>query len=125
MNAIRQLYRNAGLVTEDGYVKVRDGLWVKLGPYEAQSWRNANNTATLPAREELNEIHLKFQELIQIQEICRLPSLKKILESRSPWVWSSTKCGSGDAWTQAMIYGNQDHFNKVYSLWVIPIRRSV
>jgi len=123
MNAIETLYRNAGLVTEDGYVKVRDGLWVASGPYQEQSWNSADKSI-LPTKEELNEIYLKLQELIQIQEICGLDSLIKILEEDFPWVWSSTEYGTYSAWGQRMSDGNQSHYGKGYAIWVVPIRRT-
>jgi len=123
MNAIRQLYINSGLVTEDGYVKVRDGLWVASGPYQEQSWNSADKSI-LPTKEELNEIYLKLQELIQIQEICGLDSLIKILEEDFPWVWSSTEYGTYSAWLQKMIDGTQYCYTKYGDNWVVPIRRT-
>jgi len=122
MNAIEQLYRNAGFVTEDGYIKVRDGLWVKSGPYQEQTWHDADKL-TLPTKEELNEIYLKLQELIQIREACGLESLQQILEDEYPWVWSSTEYNATNAWIQRMSDGNQNS-NTMYSgYWVVPIRR--
>jgi len=122
MNAIETLYRNADLVTKDGYVKVRDGLWVASRPYEKKSWRNADKS-TLPTKEELNEIYLKLQELIQIQECCGLDSLKQILDSDYYWVWSSTEYSTYFAWIQRMSAGNQTTTNKANDVWVVPIRR--
>jgi len=123
MNAIKQLYINSGLITEDGYVKVNDKLWVKSGPYKEQSWNKADKS-TLPTKEELNEIHLKLQELIQIQEACGLDSLRKILEEDYPWVWSSTEYFTNGAWFQRMIDGiqNVNYRGNVY--WAVPIRRT-
>ena len=121
MNAIYQLYLNTGLITEDGYVKVRDGLWVKSGPYKEQRW-NETDKSTLPTKDELNEIYLKLQELIQIQEACELPSLRQILDDSYPLVWSSTEYNSNYAWSQRMSDGNQ--FNdKFLDYWVVPTRR--
>ena len=122
MNAIETLYRNAGLVTEDGYVKVRDGLWVASGPYQEQSWNDADKSI-LPTKEELNEIYLNLQELIQIQEICGLDSLQQILEDTLPWVWSSTEYDTSSAWFQRMSDGSQSHLLKSRDNWVVPIRR--
>jgi len=124
MNAIKQLYINSGLITEDGYVKVNDKLWVKSGPYKEQSWNKADKS-TLPTKEELNEIHLKLQELIQIQEACGLDSLRKILEEDYPWAWSSTEYSTYNAWEQRMSDGNHDYFSKGYAIWVVPVRRSL
>jgi len=122
MNAIETLYRNAGLITKDGYIKVRDGLWVKPGPYQEQSWDY--DESTIPYKEELHEIYLKFQELIQIQEACGLDSLQQILEKDFPWVWSSTKYGSRSAWIQRMSDGIQNSYFKNCNYWVVPIRRN-
>jgi len=124
MNAIEQLYRNSGLVTEDGYIKIRDGLWVKSGPYQEQTWDGASDTASLPAREELREIYMKLQELIQIQEVCGLDSLRQILDSCCPWVWSSTEYNNGGAWVQKMIDSSQYCCSKISVYWIIPVRRS-
>jgi len=121
MNAIEQLYINAGFVTEDGYIKVNDKLWVKSEPYEKKSWLNADKSI-LPTKEELNEIHLKFQELILIQEACGLDSLRKILGTY-PWAWSSTECSAVIAWGQRMGDGSQDSGGKSYGLWIVPVRR--
>jgi len=125
MNAIETLYRNAGLVTEDGYVKVRDGLWIKSGPYQEQKWNDVDKTI-LPTKEELHEIYIKIQELIQIQEACGLDSLQQILEDEFPWIWSSTVSEyiTNDAWFQSMSYGDQNYNNKLIDNWVVPIRRS-
>jgi len=123
MNAIEQLYRNTGFVTEDGYIKLRDGLWVKSGPYKEQSW-NKTDKSILPTKEELNEIYLKLQELIQIQEICGLDSLIKILEENYPWVWSSTEYSTYNAWRQRMSDGTQIINAKSYAYLVVPIRRT-
>jgi len=123
MNAIEQLYRNAGLVTEDGYVKVRDGLWVASGPYQEQSW-NKTDKSILPTKEELNEIYLKLQELIQTQESCELESLQQILEDTLSWVWSSTEYGTVIAWVQRMSDGYQTSYCKYSDYWVVPIRRT-
>jgi len=134
MNAIEQLYINAGLVTEDGYVKVRDGLWVKSGPYERQSWNDADKSI-LPSKEELHEIYLKLQELIQIQECCGLDSLRQISEEKDPdndvftslgtvlscsWVGESLRY----IYTKDMIKGNEyGSYTNSSPSWVIPIRR--
>ena len=122
MNAIETLYRNAGFVTEDGYVKVRDGLWVKSGPYQEQTWNDADNSV-LPTKEELHEIYLKIQELTQIQESCGLDSLKQILDDDCPWVWSSTEYNANYAWLQSMSDGDQSGYVKTSGFWVVPIRR--
>jgi len=123
MNAIRQLYRNSGLITEDGYIKLRDGLWIKSGPYKEQTWNNADKS-TLPTKEELNEIYLKFQELIQIQESCGLHSVRQILDTSFTWAWSLTECSADYAWLQRMSNGSQSLNHKYYDGRVIPIRRS-
>jgi len=123
MNAIKKLYRNAGLITKDGYVKVRDGLWVKSGPYQEQSWHDTDKSI-LPTKEELNEIYLKIQELIQIQEACGLDSLRQILDDEYPWVWSSTEYNATSAWMQRMSDGNQSDNYKNVDNWVVPIRRT-
>jgi len=123
MNAVETLYRNAVLVSEDGYVKVRDRLWVESGPYKEQSWNNADKS-TLPTKEELNEIYLKFQELIQTQESCGLESLQQILEEDYSWVWSLTECSADYAWLQRMSNGSQSLNHMYYDGRVIPIRRS-
>ena len=122
MNAIETLYRNVGFITEDGYVKVRDGLWVKSGPYKRQSWNDADKSV-LPTKEELHEIYLKLQELIQTQECCGLPSLQQISKDRFPWVWSSTEYNAGNAWGQRMSDGFQNSSGKSNGSWVVPIRR--
>jgi len=122
MNAIEQLYRNSGLITEDGYIKVRDGLWVKSGPYQEQTWNDVDKS-TLPNKEELHEIYLKIQELIQIQEICGLKSLQQILKDGYTWIWSSTEYNANYAWTQRMSDGNQSNNSKNSDYWVVPIRR--
>jgi len=124
MNAIEQLYRNLGLVTEDGYVKVNDQLWVKSRPYNEHSWNQADKS-TLPTKEELNEIHLKFQEIIQIQESCELDSLKQILDHYCSWAWSSTEEDDFCAWEQRMIDGIQNDLDKDNFDWVVPVRRSL
>ena len=124
MNAIETLYRNLGLVTEDDYIKVRDGLWVKSGPYEKQSWHDADKSV-LPTKEELKEIYLKLQEIIKIQESCGLPSLRQILEEDYPWVWSSTEYSTYSAWSQRMSDGNQTSLFKAIDSWVIPVRMSL
>jgi len=123
VNAIEQLYRNAGLVTEDGYVKVRDGLWIASGPYQEQSWNKADKS-TLPTKEELKEIRPKLQDLILIQESCGLPSVRQILEEDHHWVWSSTEYNADFACVQRMSDGFQSNSIKNYANWVIPIRRS-
>ena len=123
MNAIEQLYRNSGLVTEDGYVKVRDGLWIKSGPYKRQSWDDADKSI-LPSKEELHEIYLKLQELIQTQESCGLPSLKQILDSPYLWIWSSTEYLTDFAWLQRMSDSTQYYTSKALNTWVVPIRRT-
>jgi len=123
MNAIKQLYRNSGLVKKDGYVKVRDNLWVKSGPYREQTWHKADKSI-LPTKEELHEIYIKIQELIQIQEICGLDSLQQILESEYPWIWSSTECGSHDTWVQRMSDGYRFGNGKSIGNWVVPVRRT-
>ena len=125
MNAIKKLYRNAGLVTKDGYVKVNDNLWVKTGLYEIQSWDDADKSI-LPTKAELNEIYLKIQELIQIQETCGLESLSQILDiDRHHWAWSSTERDGGTAWLQSLNYGGQTYGTKCSALWVVPIRRTL
>jgi len=123
VNAIEQLYRNAGLVTEDGYVKVNDKLWVKSGPYEKQSWYDADKSI-LPTKEELNEIYLRVQELIQIQESCGLESLQRILDTSFTWAWSSTEYNPYGAWLQRMSDGNQYYGLKTNDYWAVPIRRT-
>jgi len=122
MNAIRQLYRNAGLVTEDGYIKVNDKLWVASGRYEIKTWHDADKSI-LPTKEELNEIYLKFQELTQIQESCGLESLEQILYSRFSWVWSSTEYDTTNAWKQRISGGYQGFKPKDIDYWVVPVRR--
>jgi len=122
MNAIETLYRNAGLVTIDGYVKVNDKLWVKSGPYEVQSWHDVDKSI-LPTNKELNEIHLKFKELIQIQESCGLPSVKQILENTFHWVWGSTESNANISWLQRMSDGYQANPSETSSNWIVPIRR--
>jgi len=122
MNAIETLYRNVGFITEDGYVKVNDNLWVSSGPYQGQSWNKADKS-TLPTKEELHEIYLKFQELIQIQEICGLDSLRQILDEEYSWIWSSTEYNAGNAWGQRMSDGFQNSSGKSNGSWVVPIRR--
>jgi len=126
MDAIIKLYRNAGLITKDGYVKVNDKLWVKPGPYKEKSW-NKTDKSILPNKEELNEIYLKFQEIILIQEACGLDSLKQILEEDDrSWIWSSTEyddTANANAWTQRMSAGYQYIRNKTFDGWVVPVRR--
>ena len=122
MNAIVRLYLNSGLVTKDGYVKVRDGLWVASGPYQEQSWHDVDKS-TLPNKEELNEIYLKIQKLIQIQEACGLESLRQILDSCCLWTWSSTEENDFDAWEQRMSDGIQNDLDKDNFDLVIPVRR--
>ena len=122
MNAIVRLYLNSGLVTKDGYVKVRDGLWVASGPYQEQSWHDVDKS-TLPNKEELNEIYLKIQKLIQIQEACGLESLRQILDSYCLWTWSSTEENDFDAWEQRMSDGYQNDLDKDNFDLVIPVRR--
>ena len=122
MNTIETLYLNAGLITEDGYVKVNDKLWVKSGPYQEQEWHDADKLV-LPTKEELHEIYLKIQELIQIQEACRLPSLQQILDDDCPWVWSSDDYDDYYAWIQRMSGGFQLSNSKYNDYWVVPIRR--
>jgi len=124
MNAVEQLYRNSGLVTEDGYIKVRDKLWIKSGPYQDQTWDGANNNETLPTREELREIYMKFQELTQIQESCGLDSLRQIPDSCCPWVWSWSESSNGGAWVQNMISSSQYSCSKNSFYWIIPVRRT-
>ena len=125
MNAIETLYRNTGLVTEDGYVKVRDRLWIASRPYEKRSWYDADKSI-LPNKEELNEIYLKLQELIQIQESCGLESLRRILNSDFPWIWSSsTEYDASNAWIQSMSDGYQYTNPKYTDYWIVPIRRSL
>jgi len=124
MNAIETLYRNAGLVTEDDYIKVRDGLWVKSGPYEKQSWHDADKSI-LPTKEELKEIYLKLQEIVQIQESCGLESLRRILNSNYSWAWSSIEYNDNYAWLQQLTIGNQDDYPKHYVFWIVPVKRSV
>ena len=123
MNAIEQLYRNSGLVTEDGYVKVRDGLWIASGIYKRQSWNDADKSI-LPTKEELHEIYLKLQELIQIQEACGLPSLKQLLESAYPWIWSSTEYDTTNTWMCNISNGDNLNYYKDNCDWVVPIRRT-
>jgi len=123
MNAIETLYRNSGLITEDGYIKVRDGLWVKSGPYQEQTWHKADKS-TLPTKEELHEIYLKLQELICIQESCGLESVRQILEDEYPWVWSSTEFSAINVYFQRMIDGSPLVNVKHYDCWVVPIRRN-
>ena len=122
MNAIETLYRNTGFVTEDGYVKVNDNLWVKSGPYERQSWNDADKSI-LPSKEELHEIYLKLQELTQTQESCGLDSLKQILDSPYLWIWSSTEYSADFAWEQRISDGTQYYTSKTLDTWVIPVRR--
>ena len=122
MNAIEQLYRNSKLVTKDGYVKVRNGLWVKSGPYQEQEWYDTDKSI-LPTNKELNEIRLKFQELIQIQEACGLPSLQQILEDEYPWVWVSAEYNPNNPWLQRMSDGYLANPSETSSNWVIPVRR--
>jgi len=124
MNAIETLYRNTGFVTEDGYVKVRDGLWVKSGLYQEQKWHDVDDY-TIPTEEELHEIYLKLQELIQIQESCGLDSLRQILASNYSWVWSSSEYNANIAWTRRMSDGYQANPSETVVSWVIPIRRSL
>ena len=123
MNAIRQLYINSGLITEDGYVKVNDNLWVKSGPYEKKSWYDTDKSI-LPTKEELHEIYLKVQELIQIQENCGLKSFQQISKDRFPWTWSSTEYNSSSAWCQRVSDGGQGGHYKSVGNWVVPIRRN-
>jgi len=123
MNAIETLYRNAGLITEDGYVKVNDKLWIKSGPYGNQSWNKADKS-TLPTKEELHEIYLKLQELILIQIACGLHSLRQIVASRCPFVWSSIGYSSTDACLQILNNGYLFHTSKTSVFWIIPVRRS-
>ena len=122
MNAIETLYRNSSLVTEDGYIKVNDNLWVKSGPYQEQSWHDVDKS-TLPNKEELNEIYLKFQELILMQEACGLDSLRQILEDEYPWVWSSTEYSAIVAWIQRVSDGTRSYNFKSSDYWGVPIRR--
>jgi len=124
MNAIEALYRSAGLVTEDDYVKVRDGLWIASDIYTFKSWFRARRNEYLPSKDELNEIYLKLQELILIQKACYLPCLDVILKDKYPSVWSSTEYGSVSAWFQNMKDGSVDNFNKDHLHWVIPVRRT-
>ena len=123
MNVIETLYRNTGFITVDDYVKIRDGLWVKSGPYKRQSWNDADKSI-LPSKEELHEIYLKFQELIQIQEACGLPSLKQILDSPYLWIWSSTEYSADFAWEQRISDGTQYYTSKALNIWVVPVRRT-
>jgi len=129
MNAIETLYLNAGLITEDGYVKVRDGLWVKSGPYQEQSWDEAFRSI-LPTKEELKEIYLNIKEVIQTQETCGLSSLRQILEYGYSWVWSSTeynystKCNNSMCCIQKMKDGSLSGNHKSIDNWIIPIRRT-
>jgi len=120
----RQLYINAGFVTEDGYVKVNDKLWVKSGPYRQRTWLNIEFKFSLPTKEELNEIYLKLQELIKIQDDCDMLSLREILDNDWSWVWSSTEYDAYGAWIQRMRGGLQDEICKDSEAWVISVRRS-
>ena len=126
MDAIIQLYRNLDLVTKNDYIKVRDGLWVKSGPYKEKSW-NKTDKSILPTKDELNEIYLKFQEIILIQEACGLESLQQILEEDDrSWIWSSTEyddTANANAWVQRMSAGYQYISNKYFDSWVVPVRR--
>jgi len=122
MNAVEQLYRNSGLVTEDGYVKVNDNLWVKFGPYQEQEWKDTDKSV-LPTKDELHEIYLKFQELILMQEACKLDSLNQILDSDFSWVWSSTEDCDDFLKIQKMSDGSCSGGRK-NSYWVIPVRRT-
>jgi len=70
MNAIRQLYRNTGLVTEDGYIKVNDKLWVTSGPYERKPIKNLKRK-DLPTEEEALEILLNIDKIASVQCNCR------------------------------------------------------
>ena len=123
MNAIETLYRNTGFVTEEGYIKVNDKLWVKSGPYERQIWNKADKSI-LPTKEELHEIYLKLQELIQIQEACGLESLQQIPSDNYPWVLSSTEYNAYGVWDQRMNDGSKDINGKIYADWIVPIRRT-
>jgi len=122
MNAIRQLYRNAGLVTEDGYVKVRDGLRVKSGPYQEQSWDDADKSA-LPTKKELHEIYLKIQELILIQESCGLPSVRQILDNGYPLVWTSEEDTPWHSFYQDLQTSERQSSAQSITLFVVPVKR--
>ena len=119
MNAIEQLYRNSGLVTEDGYVKVNDKLLVKSGPYQEKAWHciDESDLHLLPTKAELDEIYLKVQELIQIQEACGLKSLKRILNKKNPQVWSD------QAFVKCLKTGVFYPKNKSYIHFLIFVRR--
>jgi len=123
MKSIKKLYLNSGLITEDDYVKVRDRLWIKSGPYKRQSW-DYEDESILPTKEESYEIYLKVQELIQIQEACKLKSLKRISIDDYPLVWSSTEYNSYVIWTQNLSDGFQGTVNKKGYGWVVPVRRT-
>jgi len=123
MNAIKKLYRNAGLITKDGYIKVNDKLWVKSGPYQEQKLTDVDKFE-LPNKDELNEIRLKIKEIIQTQETCGLPSLRQILECGYSWAWSSTEHSNIRNWIQKMSDGNRGYNHKSIDNWFIPIRRA-
>ena len=123
MNAIETLYLNSVLVTEDGYVKVRDGLWMASGIYKRQSWNDADKSI-LPTKEELHEIYLKLQELIQIQKACGLPSLKQVLKDAYPWIWSLTEYDYTNAWMCNIRNGDNLNYYKDNCDWVVPVRRT-
>jgi len=123
MSAIRQLYFNADLVTIDGYIKVRDGLWVASGPYQEQTWRKADKSSILPTKKELHEIYLKLQELIQIQESCGLDSLRQILEDVCPLVWTSEEETPWHSFFQDLRTSERLSGAQSVPLFVVPVKR--
>lgn len=132
---MKEAFINLGIVSEDGYVKVRDGLWVASGPYKKSDWDNADKDI-LGTKEELYDIHLNLKRIIEIQEECGLDSLKQLFfddYSFYPWAWSKEEVveendmlfHEDEAWISMLKSGNKCIGCKHHILWILPIRREV
>lgn len=117
MNAVEQLYRNAGLITEDGYVKVNDKLWISLAIEDCAP--TDLDYDLVPTWEEAHCIQKKLPELITIQDSCgKQESLRSILSSLYPSIWI------GKEYDFNLISGCAEYALGFCYRWWIKVRRS-
>jgi len=127
VNAVEQLYRNSGLITEDNYIKVNDKLWV--GPFRTESMyyiRDIGVAQDLTSSKELEEIISKKKEIIAIQESCGIPSLRQIFEDKYRNLWISDDIGERDSTRVTIRVTGVLHYHYLFNAsedWCILVRR--
>lgn len=124
---IQEVFENLGIV-RNGYIKIRDGLWIRHHyPYKIE-WNFTPDVSMLPTEEELMEIIKKVPEIINIQEECGISSLMGILEDKYPIVWSSREDNPRKNYNHALTgnisNGKLQINNKFSEFWFIPVIRS-